>query len=83
MWLASLFAIVATRRRCSLVSRLVSIAVFICAIGFGIAACGGETYDTSGGGGGDPGTPIGTYTITLTGTANGTSQPFPLTLTVD
>jgi hypothetical protein len=80
-WLASLFAVVATRRRCGLVLRLVAIAAFICAIGFGIAACGGGTYTA--GGGGDPGTPAGTYTITVTGTANGTAQPFPLTLTVD
>jgi hypothetical protein len=81
-WLASLFAIVATRRRRNLVSRLVTITVLTCAFGFGIAACGGGTYSTGGGGGGDPGTPAGTYTITVTGTANGTSQPFPLTLTV-
>src|SRR5580658_1989280 len=80
--LTSLFAIVTTRRRCGPVSRLVAIAVFICAIGCGIAACGGGTYST-GGGGGDPATPAGTYKITVTGTANGTSQPFPLTLTVD
>jgi hypothetical protein len=80
-WLASLFVVVATRRRRGLVLRLVAIAAFICAIGLGIAACGGGTYST--GGGGDPGTPAGTYAITVTGTANGTSQPFPLTLTVD
>jgi hypothetical protein len=80
-WLASLFGVVATRRRYGPVLRLVAIAAFICAIGFGIAACGGGTYST--GGGGDPGTPAGTYAITVTGTANGTSQPFPLTLTVD
>lgn len=57
-WLASLFTIVATRRRRGLVLRLVAIAAFICAIGLGIAACGGGTYST--GGGGDPGTPAGT-----------------------
>jgi hypothetical protein len=84
-WLAALLAVVARRCRRSPVSRFVASAALICALGLGIAACGGGTYSGGGGGGGggDPATPTGTYTITVTGTANGTAQPLNLTLIVD
>ncbi len=44
-----------------------------------MSACGGSS---SGGGGGHPGTPAGTYTITITGTATSGSPAHPATVTL-
>lgn len=44
-----------------------------------MAACGGTS---SGGGGGHPGTPAGTYTVTVTGTAGSLVQTAPVTVVV-
>ena len=44
-----------------------------------MAACGGTS---SGGGGGHPGTPAGTYTVTVTGTAGSLVHTAPVTVVV-
>ncbi len=44
-----------------------------------MAACGGTS---SGGGGGHPGTPAGTYTVTVTGTAGSSVHTAPVTVVV-
>ena len=44
------------------------------ALAIGLAACGGGGGSGGGGGGGTPGTPAGTYTVTVTGTA-GLARP--------
>ena len=44
-----------------------------------MAACGGSS---SGGGGGHPGTPAGTYTVTVTGTAGSLTHTAPVTVVV-
>ena len=45
-----------------------------------MSACGGSS--SGGGGGGHPGTPAGTYTITITGTAASGSPAHPATVTL-
>ena len=72
-------AAIARRRRGWLLVVLLSV------LAAGVSAC---TSSGGGGGGGGGGqkqttTPAGTYTITVTATANGISQPLTLTLTVD
>jgi hypothetical protein len=46
-----------------------------------ISGCGGG--GGGGGGGHDPGTPAGTYTLTVTGTSNGVNHILKLTLKVN
>lgn len=48
-----------------------------------LVSCGGGGGSGGGGGGGSSGTPAGTYTIVVTGTANGASNNLSLTLTVN
>ena len=46
------------------------------------SACGGGTVQSGGGGGGSPGTPPGSYTITVTGTSGSLQSAAQVTLTV-
>lgn len=48
-----------------------------------LPACGGSSSSSTMGGGTSTNTPAGTYTITVSGTANGTTHSVPLTLTVN
>ncbi len=47
-----------------------------------LAACGGGSSSGGGGGGGHPGTPAGTYTITVTGASGSLSHTATLSLVV-
>jgi hypothetical protein len=67
-------------RRRALRNMLTIVALFV-AIGGGLLACGSGSK-TVGGGGGNPGTTSGSYTITVTATSGATSVTTPITLTV-
>ena len=48
-----------------------------------VVSCGGGSSSSGGGGGGNPGTPAGTYTVTITATSgSAAAQTTPFTLTV-
>jgi hypothetical protein len=47
-----------------------------------LPACGGGSSSGGGGGGGHPGTPAGTYSVTVTGTAGSLTHTQPVSLTV-
>lgn len=47
-----------------------------------LASCSSSGNSSGGGGGGQPGTPAGTYTVTVTATSGSTSVTTPFTLTV-
>jgi hypothetical protein len=69
-------------RRRGLRSFLAMIALLV-VIGSGLVACGsGNNTTINGGGGGNPGTTSGTYTITVTATSGATSVTTPVNLTV-
>jgi|HubBroStandDraft_6_1064221.scaffolds.fasta_scaffold00424_5 hypothetical protein len=78
--MVSLFAWISAMKTRGQILRLLQIACLVCGIAICFAACG--SGGSNSGGGGDPDTPPGTYTVTLTGTANGTPQSIPLTLVV-
>jgi hypothetical protein len=48
-----------------------------------LMACGGSSSSGGGGGGGNPGTPAGTYTITVTGVSGSLTHPTTVSLKVN
>jgi hypothetical protein len=85
-WLFLLAAVIAwmaaTRKSKARYHRVLQAAALAVFFVFGLVACGGGSSNT-GGGSTDPTTPVGTYTIALTGTANGSTQTTTLTLIVN
>jgi hypothetical protein len=57
-------------------------AVIMLTLTFSVICCGGGLQGNGGGGGGNPGTPPGTYTVTLTATSSQVTHSTPVTLTV-
>ena len=81
--LAAIIAMMAgTRQSKARHRRLLQTAALAAYFALSLTACGGGSTNT-GGGGSDLTTPAGTYTISLTGTANGSAQTTSLTLIVN
>lgn len=78
-----LFVLPRTRRRH--LRTMLGMIVLIACLSIGIVSCGGGNGSNNGGGGGtsNPGTPAGTYTVTVTGTAGSTTETTAVTLTVN
>jgi hypothetical protein len=75
-----LFGIPARRRKWR---SLIGAFVLLVAFAGGLVSCGGSSGGGGGGGGGNPGTPAGTYTITVTGTSGAVTQTGAVILTVE
>jgi hypothetical protein len=83
--LPGLFGIMFTagsRRRSLRGMRLLGLIVVLGFSTLWLASCGGSSSSNTGGGGGNPGTPTGSYTVSVTGTSGSLTQTANFTIVV-